>query len=523
MAWNNHTPCSPPAPPFSNEHYPRLNMENQRNGKAINQDHNNFFYKRFMVIQHSDSTKKIGDMNPFYVERQLKAFLGKKTWYKANKIRSGHLLIEVDRKNIVDKLKKTKTIGEIPVEVKEHKELNSCKGRVFCDNIEVKEMSNDTIKKEMADQNVSEVYRQQRRKDDGTGYENTDSFIVTFDTLKLPNIVKIGYIYVEVQPYIPNPRICFNCQRYGHGKKTCTHDSICAKCAQKGHEHDDCENDYVLCYHCEQQHKTTDKKCPMFQLEKMIIKEKTRSNIPFREARRRIYNANPELTRKIPKLRSSAPIPKTSYSSVSAVHSVPNEIQQQLQNQQQQIVTLTNRITDLLTIIQQSPALSNLLNVEDSDMETNMPRIPSYQRKSKNKRSRMIQSNPSSDEDSSLSSPSRRKVAPARTGASNMSSHSNEETTPHRQGVSNMPDPLSHPDQQVRSGEGGRPPSGGKATNEEATEESWTTVTGKNPRKTGAPPPSDAAPLADASLGKKHPSKLPQAKKKVNTITPPNK
>ena len=519
MAQNVQTPCYSPAPPFSDENYPRL-KSNQSYAKGSK----DLFYKRFLKIEHADSNTKMADLNPFHVDRQLKALLGKKTFYKANKIRSGHLLIEVDRKDIVEKLKRTKTLGDIPVVIKEHNTLNSCKGRIFCDNREVKEMTNDEIKAEMNDQSVTEVYRQ-LKKNEKDEEEKLDSFIITFDKLQLPNTVKIGYEIVEVKPYYPNPRRCFNCQLYGHGKVTCTHEPVCAKCAQKGHEYDDCENDFVLCFHCEQEHKTSDKRCPMYKLEKMIIEEKTKTNITFREARRRIYSVNPELTRQIPKIKTISS--KTSYSSISAQPPIPNEIKQQLQNQQHQIITLTEKITELLTIIQQSPAMSVQVNVDDSDMDTDLPKIKSYQRRHKHKRSRTVVNSQSSDDDS-FSSPSRRKVASSRMGATNVPTPSVEGATPPGQGVPNMPAPLPNSDRQVKGGEGGKPPqpveephSGGKATVEEVQGEKWIPVTGKNTRKTGSNSSLKAAPSADSSSTKKPPSKLPQAKHKVNPITPP--
>ena len=138
----------------------------------------------------------------------------------------------------------------------------------------------------------------------------------------------MGYLKVDVRLYIPNPRRCFNCQRYGHNTDNCQQGQVCAKCAKSGHSYNQCDED-PFCYHCHQEHATSSKYCPMFHLEKLIIEEKLRSNITFREARQKIYNTNQQLTSQIPRLNTSPP--KNSYSSsFSPSHSIPSEIQNTL-------------------------------------------------------------------------------------------------------------------------------------------------------------------------------------------------
>ena len=45
------------------------------------------------------------------------------------------------------------------------------------------------------------------------------TFIITFHTASIPKHIKIGYLRIPVELYIPNPLHCFNCQKFGHGKK----------------------------------------------------------------------------------------------------------------------------------------------------------------------------------------------------------------------------------------------------------------------------------------------------------------
>ena len=125
--------CNLPLPPtFSEENYPHLNKETKRT---------EIIFKRFLTIKHADENLKMIDLNPFMIEKNLKVLLGKKTFYKVTKTRAGHLLIEVDRKETMKKLKQTKHIGDFPVIITEHENLNTCKGVIFCDNKRLRKLT----------------------------------------------------------------------------------------------------------------------------------------------------------------------------------------------------------------------------------------------------------------------------------------------------------------------------------------------------------------------------------------------
>ncbi|GBO20016.1 hypothetical protein AVEN_274502-1 [Araneus ventricosus] len=69
---------------------------------------------------------------------------------------------------------------------------------------------------------------------------NTKHPILTFDSAKLPEHIKAGYMRLSVRAYIPNPLRCFQCQRFGHSKTSCRGTLTCARCAEVGHESTDC-------------------------------------------------------------------------------------------------------------------------------------------------------------------------------------------------------------------------------------------------------------------------------------------
>ena len=230
MSSNENTPqetgAAAVAPqPSSLEDFPPLETKDPKNYLQGT-------FKKFLTMKRADSDAKMSDLSPFVVDKAIKSLLGKKHTSKISTLRSGLLLIEVDQVAEFNKLAKCKKIGDTKVKITEHKQLNTSKGIIFCDNDAVGSMTNEQIKEELSDQDVIEVYRVTKR--DGT---KTNNYILTFKTSKLPSEIKIGYIKTNVKLYIPNPRRCFNCQSYGHGKTTCTHDTVCVTCGQKGHEY----------------------------------------------------------------------------------------------------------------------------------------------------------------------------------------------------------------------------------------------------------------------------------------------
>merc|ERR1711895_227664 len=172
---------------------------------------------------------------------------------------------------------------------------NTSKGIVYCEHLT--NMTDDEILSELKEQNpcIIEVYRIKRKE--GSTLVDTNSFILTFNSTNMPEEIKIGYLLTKVKVYIPNPRRCFNCQKYGHGKNKCNSKTICARCGQEGHEY--CQ-EQAKCFHCHQAHDTTSKECPKYKLEKKVMEEKIKNNITMYEARKKVYNSCHDLVRQLP-------------------------------------------------------------------------------------------------------------------------------------------------------------------------------------------------------------------------------
>ncbi|GBM11537.1 hypothetical protein AVEN_240673-1 [Araneus ventricosus] len=188
----------------------------------------------FLIKRVSTSDESFHSVSPFLVEKAITGSIGDVKSTK--KLRSGDLLVEVQSRKQSEQILKIKKISTIPITVSPHASLNSSKGVITCG--ELLNVPTEEILTELQGQGVSHVRRISIRRDGQL--LNTKHLILTFDSAKLPENIKAGYMRLSVRTYIPNPLRCFQCQRFGHSKTSCRGTLTCARCAEVGHESTDC-------------------------------------------------------------------------------------------------------------------------------------------------------------------------------------------------------------------------------------------------------------------------------------------
>ena len=125
--------------------------------------------------------------------------------------------------------------------------------------------------------------RMSRKKDVET--IQTNAYILTFNTPKVPKELKIGYTIVKVETYIPNSLRCYNRQEFGPGKDRCTRTPVCVRSSKSNANHTNGKQD-PHCPNCRKKHTTESKDCKMSKKEKEILRIKYTQNIPFPGARK---------------------------------------------------------------------------------------------------------------------------------------------------------------------------------------------------------------------------------------------
>ena len=219
------------------------------------------------------------DLNLIKTDNELKAACGKLK--RITKSGKSTLLIETISEEQASKLIKLKKIADEVVIIEPHRNLNQVKGV-----IKSKALSKNTLeelKERLSEQGVADIQRIKIRKN---GEEiTTDTYIVHFNKLTLPKVIKItDWHYEQVQQYNHQPQQCFNCQRFGHVAKYCRrNERTCVRCGLEGHTKQSCENQ-VKCFHCEQPHYANDKTCNKYKIEKEIVETQYKEKVSKIEA-----------------------------------------------------------------------------------------------------------------------------------------------------------------------------------------------------------------------------------------------
>jgi hypothetical protein len=208
------------------------------------------------------------NLSIFGIQKLLKCAIGEVKNVK--KLRNGAVLIEVASKAQADNALKMHTWISTSVKVTPHRSMNTCKGVIRCR--EIRDCSDDEVLEALCHEGVTHIKHVYAKKNGVNVHSNT--FIVAFNKPTLPKVVKAAYVVIPVEPFVPNPLRCFNCQRFGHGKNTCTHRAVCTSCGKQDHTDADCA-EAPHCANCSGPHPAFSKDCSEWIKQRAIIQIKT--------------------------------------------------------------------------------------------------------------------------------------------------------------------------------------------------------------------------------------------------------
>jgi len=264
----------------------------------------------FILIETTDSDRSLIKLSPFAIQKGIE-FITSGPVNNVSSLRSGALLIQVKNKQQADAILKSTKFIDIPITASAHKRLNTSRGVIRCRSLQ--NCTNDTeIVDNLKDQDVTEARRIFVTRTNGTKAA-TNTIILTFNTPTPPSNITICYEIFEVEPYIPNPLRCARCQQYGHHHTRCntSKPAICAICGQPGHTSTPLTPCKLppSCLHCKGQHATYSKDCPTWLKEKVVVTLKTKLNISFPQARKRVDAGPWEHSSFAAALTSTNPLP----------------------------------------------------------------------------------------------------------------------------------------------------------------------------------------------------------------------
>ena len=98
---------------------------------------------------------------------------------------------------------------------------------------------------------------------------------------------------MKVDPYLPNPLRCYNCEKFGHHESKCLKSAICKKCGESGSDHVEltCANP-TRCVNCQSSHPADSRDCMVLKKEKEINRIKYTNNISFQETGKLVQSQN---------------------------------------------------------------------------------------------------------------------------------------------------------------------------------------------------------------------------------------
>jgi hypothetical protein len=245
---------------------------------------NSITFARFLIVE--PASEQPINLNIFGIQKLLQCAVG--TVVSAKKLRSGAVLIQVANKTQSDRALSMTVWIDTPVKVSPHRSLNSCQGVIRCR--EFRDCADDEVLEALQPEGVTSVKHIMSKKT-GTA-QPTNTFILTFGTPTPPKFVKAAYMCIQVDPYIPNPLRCYQCQKYGHGKNNCKHAAVCAKCGQTGHTDSDCQAT-PHCVNCSGAHPAYSRDCPHWQFQREVSTVKFTQNVSFAEAKEIVRQRNP--------------------------------------------------------------------------------------------------------------------------------------------------------------------------------------------------------------------------------------
>ena len=216
-------------------------------------------FSRFLVVESTQPDQPLSKLSPFVIEKVSVSLSGSSKSVK--KLNSGSLLVEVEIAKHAENLLKLYPFFDIPAKCYPHGSLNRSRGIIRCPDLAG--VSEEEIVSNLASQNVTAARRITVFRDNVK--RNTNMIVLTFNTAILPNVLKVGYLRVTVDMYIPTPLQCYACFKYGHHELRCKlhgGDELCRRYGLPSVTHDEtnCTIE-IKCVNCGEAHSSTSQPC----------------------------------------------------------------------------------------------------------------------------------------------------------------------------------------------------------------------------------------------------------------------
>ena len=206
--------------------------------------------------------------------------------------KDGHCIIEAASEEQSEKLQQLIYAEDPNLPIKRNETLNVCHGTVIVPNdvetgdkqfSECSEKIKENIKLQGLEVKKVETYIKPAR---GNRRYPLRIAKIIFEGRILPDMVVVAGQRLSVREYIPAPRQCAKCWKYGHGSKYCKSDlHVCPICGMTGHQKDNCsQKTNKMCVNCHGNHPAFSKACAEYKKEQLIEKVRFKEGLSYRAA-----------------------------------------------------------------------------------------------------------------------------------------------------------------------------------------------------------------------------------------------
>ena len=251
-------------------------------GRVRNMDTGTAVSRRVPLFLDIKFAIPLEDISIFQIYRELKSCC--QNFKKIRQTGESTLLVQVAIECQAKKILGLRKVAGVVVTISANRFLNQVKGVIF--NRKLMSYSEEVLQEELAEQGVTEVKRIKRKE--GTTLVATPMLILTFDKEQLPDKIMAAWYAMDVRPYQPAPRRCYNCQKFGHLGSNCrSKHPICIKCSQEKLEAHTCSQ--TRCANCRESHPASDRNCEFYKMEKEVLSVQSSDKLSYAEARRLVY------------------------------------------------------------------------------------------------------------------------------------------------------------------------------------------------------------------------------------------
>lgn len=222
---------------------------------------------------------------PFIVGKSMQDLVGEieNTTTEANGMK--YVLRVRDAGQVRKLLSMKKLFNGTAVTVELHPVFNKRRCLISCREIQNK--TEQELMEWLAKDGVVGVKRITRMQDGKP--VNTPTVILTLNGTAVPEHIKVGPLRIKTRMYIPDPMICYKCFNYGHSKLRCKGAAKCRNCSKTHDLEGEC-NAAPFCQHCQGAHGPANRSCPVYAMEKEIVRLRFTKGISQEEAKKQIQS-----------------------------------------------------------------------------------------------------------------------------------------------------------------------------------------------------------------------------------------